>query len=73
MKAILHKHAAARMIPRLVWAGAVLTAIAGAVVGVGGTVAMNGPPHEDAAIALAYLVVIAPYVFVARAVDDLLR
>jgi len=62
-----------RMLPRLVWAVAVLTAVAGAVVGVGGTVAMNRPPQEAAAIALAYLIVVAPYAFVARAVDDLLR
>ena len=73
MKAIEHRHTIGRIVPKLVWTGAVLTAIAGATAGIGVTLATNRPPQEAAAIAFAYLIVIAPYVFVAFAVDELMR
>lgn len=62
-----------RILPRLVWTSVLLTTFAGAVVGVGVTVATNHPPQEIAAMALAYLLVVTPYVFVARAMNDLGR
>lgn len=62
-----------RIVPRIVWTFALLTAVAGAAAGIGVTIATNGPPHEAAAMALAYLLVLAPYLFVARAVDQLMR
>jgi hypothetical protein len=62
-----------RVIPRLVWTAAVLTTMAGAVTGVGVTLATNGPPQEAAAMALAYAVVVAPYVFVARSLNQLMK
>src|SRR5687767_13848514 len=63
------KQALGRFLPRLVWAVAVLIPVAGAVAGVGVTLAASAPPQEAGAIALVYLIVIAPYAAVARAVD----
>jgi hypothetical protein len=73
MKAMSPKQALGRLVPRLVWATVVATAVAGAVVGLGASVGANRPPQEAAAMALAYLVVIVPYAFVVRSVDDLMH
>ncbi len=73
MKATGAKQVIGRLVPRLVWTSAVLTAVAGAVVGLGPTLGTNRPPQEAAAMAIAYLVVVVPYAFIVRAVDDLMH
>ncbi len=67
------KRTLGRLVPRLVWAGVVVTAVAGAVVGLGADLGTNRPPQEAAAMAIAYLIVVVPYAFVVRAVDDLMH
>ena len=62
-----------RFFPRLVWAVAILTPVAGALAGIGVTLSTSAPPHEAGAIALAYLIVVAPYAVVALAIDELMR
>ena len=62
----------ASVVARMFYIFALLGAIGGTLIGIGGAVVSTGAPQQAAAAGIGCLVVIAPYVL-ARAVDELTR
>jgi hypothetical protein len=59
-------------VAKFFWVVALIGAIIGGLIGIGGVAMAQGAPQEAAAAAIGCLTVIVPYVF-ARAIDELTR
>lgn len=65
-------HGRAHPLAKIFWVVAMLGALLGGFIGIGGALLASGAPQEAAAAGIGCLVAMVPYVF-ARSIDELTR